>query len=246
MIEAGQMEAALESIGEHAGGVRLDRVPGSWRSFYLDKVVPAWLALGRREEAEEAARAAEAVAEATGVPLADASARRLRARLADGADAAELALASSVIFDASGAPVEAAISRTLAGTALAAAGETARATDLLTDASLTLERHGALRYRDAAERELGRLGRRRHRRTRAGAADGQGIDSLTERELQVAQLIVDRRTNAEIAATLFLSQKTVETHVRNLFHKLGVSSRVDVARVVERANPGGRQGRAPM
>jgi DNA-binding NarL/FixJ family response regulator len=60
------------------------------------------------------------------------------------------------------------------------------------------------------------------------------VESLTERELQVARLIVDRKTNAEIAGALFLSQKTVESHVRNLFHKLGVSSRVEVARVVER------------
>jgi DNA-binding NarL/FixJ family response regulator len=62
------------------------------------------------------------------------------------------------------------------------------------------------------------------------------VESLTERELQVAQLIVDRRTNPQIAAELFLSTKTVESHVRNLFHKLGVSSRVEVARVVERAS----------
>ena len=41
-------------------------------------------------------------------------------------------------------------------------------------------------------------------------------------------------TNREIAAALFLSDKTVESHVRNIFFKLGVSSRVDVARAVER------------
>ena len=52
----------------------------------------------------------------------------------------------------------------------------------------------------------------------------------------MARLIVDRRTNAEIAAVLFLSTKTVESHVRNLFNKLGVSSRAEVARVVERAD----------
>ena len=68
--------------------------------------------------------------------------------------------------------------------------------------------------------------------------------SLTERELQVARLIVDRKTNPQIAAELFLSPKTVETHIRNLFHKLGVSSRVEVARVVERADrdASGRSG----
>jgi DNA-binding NarL/FixJ family response regulator len=67
-----------------------------------------------------------------------------------------------------------------------------------------------------------------------GSANG-GLDSLTERELQVGRLVVARRTNQEIAAKLFISTKTVETHMRHIFEKLGVSSRVDVARVIERA-----------
>jgi DNA-binding CsgD family transcriptional regulator len=87
-----------------------------------------------------------------------------------------------------------------------------------------------------AERELRRLGLRRARRTRPGAPGAAGVASLTERELEVARLIVDRRTNPQIAAELFLSQKTVESHVRNLFTKLGVASRVEVARAVERAD----------
>jgi DNA-binding NarL/FixJ family response regulator len=62
------------------------------------------------------------------------------------------------------------------------------------------------------------------------------MGSLTERELQVARLVVDRRTNPEIAAELFLSQKTVETHLRNIFHKMDVTSRVALARAVERAD----------
>jgi DNA-binding NarL/FixJ family response regulator len=41
---------------------------------------------------------------------------------------------------------------------------------------------------------------------------------------------VDRRTNSEIGAELFLSGKTVETHVRNIFRKLDVAFRVEVAR----------------
>ncbi len=70
---------------------------------------------------------------------------------------------------------------------------------------------------------------------RSGTGAG-AVAALSERELQVARLIVDRRTNPEIAAELFLSTKTVESHVRNLFHKLGVRSRADVARVVEQAD----------
>jgi DNA-binding NarL/FixJ family response regulator len=47
--------------------------------------------------------------------------------------------------------------------------------------------------------------------------------------------VVARRTNPEIAAELFLSIKTVETHMRNIFRKLGAASRVEVARIVEQA-----------
>ena len=101
---------------------------------------------------------------------------------------------------------------------------------------------GALRYRAAAERELRRLGHHVHRRTRAGKPNGVGIETLTERERQVARLVVDRKTNPEIAAQLFLSPKTVETHIRNMFGKLDVVSRVEIARAIERAD---REDRAP-
>jgi DNA-binding CsgD family transcriptional regulator len=124
---------------------------------------------------------------------------------------------------------ESALSRTLAGQALARAGQSDRAVSELQRATATFDACGALRYRDGAERELGKLGQRPHRRTRAGSTEEAGIDSLTERELQVVRLVVDRNTNREIAAELFLSQKTVETHLRNIFRKMDVSSRVDRA-----------------
>ena len=63
---------------------------------------------------------------------------------------------------------------------------------------------------------------------------GAGLDELTEREREIAELVCDRHTNRQIAGELFLSEKTIETHLRNIFVKLGVGSRVEVARAVER------------
>jgi hypothetical protein len=58
-------------------------------------------------------------------------------------------------------------------------------------AARELEACGALRYRDEAERELRKLGHRIHRRTRPDKTAGTGIESLTEREQQVARFVVD-------------------------------------------------------
>jgi DNA-binding CsgD family transcriptional regulator len=148
--------------------------------------------------------------------------------------AAERALSAATALEEIGNLFDAATSRLLAGQALAEAGERDRAATELELAAMAFESFGSHRYQLQAERELRKLGRSIHRRTRPGKADGSGVDSLTERELQIARLVVDRKTNPQIAAELFLSSKTVETHLRNTFRKLGVASRVEVARVVER------------
>ena len=240
LVERGDPAAGVELMVEHGGGDDLPRFPGCWRAYFLDRLARARLLLGRRDDAEAAAAVAGAIAGSTGLQFAAMAARRAAAALALDADpgaAAEHGLASAAAADAIGAPVEAAISRTLAGVALARAGDRARGIAELQRAAAELDARGAIRHRDAAERELRRLGRRDlHRRTRAGKADGSGLEALTERELQIARLIVDRKTNREIATELFLGRKTVETHIRNVFHKLDVSSRVEVARVVERAD----------
>jgi DNA-binding CsgD family transcriptional regulator len=49
---------------------------------------------------------------------------------------------------------------------------------------------------------------------------------LTQRELQILQLIADGKTNKEIAATYFVELSTVKTHVNNIYAKLSVSNRV--------------------
>jgi ATP/maltotriose-dependent transcriptional regulator MalT len=241
LLAAGEPNRAAEELVSAAGGEELAELPGPWRVNYLELLTRCLLASGRRDDASRAAACAETVAETLDLRLPRAMADRAVAAVAldrgDATTAAERALASAATADDVGAVVEGALSRVLAGRSLGQAGDRERAAAELQGAAADLEACGAPAQRDAAERELGRLGLRPHRRTRRGARDGSdGIDSLTGRELEVARLIVDRRTNTQIAAALFLSPKTVESHIRHLFQKLSVSSRVEVARAVERAD----------
>jgi len=57
---------------------------------------------------------------------------------------------------------------------------------------------------------------------------------LSGREREIAERAAEGRTNREIGAELFLSEKTIEGHLTRIFAKLGVTSRVEVAEVVGR------------
>ena len=67
---------------------------------------------------------------------------------------------------------------------------------------------------------------------RVPVAASKAPGGLSRRELEVAQLMADGATNADAAAQLFISERTVESHVTNIFNKLGVDSRVQVVRWV--------------
>ena len=54
-----------------------------------------------------------------------------------------------------------------------------------------------------------------------------GAHGLSLRELQVLRLVISGKTNKAIADALFISERTVDRHVSNIFNKLGVSSRVE-------------------
>lgn len=237
LLDAGKPERAGAALGGSLGG-QFDSIPDVWRAYLLELMTRCWLALDRPDEAQSAATGAQASADAVGLRSAAAMAYRATAAVSlaadDAATAADRALLAATLSDAVGTPVEAALARTIAGRALAQTGERDRALQQLEQAATELDRYGAVRYRDAAERELRQLGQHIHRRTRPGES-ATGLGSLTEREMQIAQLIVDRKTNGEIAGELFLSKKTIETHIRNMFRKLDASSRVDIARAVEAA-----------
>lgn len=63
----------------------------------------------------------------------------------------------------------------------------------------------------------------------ASTTPAQPVEPLTDREEQVLALVARGRTNAEIAAELFISLSTVKTHVASLMAKIGVRNRVEIA-----------------
>jgi len=223
-----------------SGGIDQQQIGGGWRVRSLELLTRCLLDSGRHEEAQRAASTAADCADGISLPMAAAMADLARAAVmldcGDSGDAAERALVAATALEEVGNLFDAAGARTLAGRALARAGEQDRAATQLERSAAAFDGFGSPRLRAEAERELRKLGRRIHRRTRAGDADAPGVASLTGRELEVARLVADGKTNAEIAAALYLSPKTVETHLRNTFRKLNVSSRLQVARAVEQSD----------
>jgi DNA-binding NarL/FixJ family response regulator len=139
------------------------------------------------------------------------------------------ALKAAELADSVGAVIQAGRARTLAGRA----ADDEIGVPLLERAESELGGCGALRLRDEAARELRRRGHKSGARRRR-APGGEGLASLSGREREVADLVALGRTNKEIAADLFLSEKTVESHMTRLFGKLGVRSRAEVAEAVGR------------
>jgi ATP/maltotriose-dependent transcriptional regulator MalT len=237
LLEAGQAGRSVELLLTRAGGEELAQIGGSWRARFLELLTRALLAADRRAEAERAAVAVQVCAERVGLPSAVAMASLAAASLdldaINPSVAAERALAAAIALESVDARFDAARARVTAGRALGLAGDHDNAGLELARAAAAFESFGALRYRDQTERELRKLGRHIHHRTRSGESGVLGIESLTERELQVVHLILARKTNREIGDELFISRKTVETHLRHIFHKMNVASRVELARAVE-------------
>lgn len=107
------------------------------------------------------------------------------------------------------------------GRALAELNDVRAVSELERAASDALSR-GANTARDLADRSLRERGVRTWRRGAVGAP-------LTAREGEVARLVAAGATNREVASALFLSPKTVERHLVNLFRKLEVRNRTELA-----------------
>ena len=101
-------------------------------------------------------------------------------------------------------------------------GRRVEAREQLRDAYGTFSSMGAAGFADRAQRELQATGEKVRKRR------AEARDELTPQQLRVARLAQDGRTNSEIAAELFLSSRTVEWHLRQVFSKLGIRSRVQL------------------
>lgn len=104
-------------------------------------------------------------------------------------------------------------------------GQRTRARQRLEEALAEFTWLGATPWMERTREELARLGQRGER------------DELTATEQQVATLVADGRTNAEVANTLFMSPKTVEHHLTRIFRKLGLRSRTELAAHLGRRTP---------
>ena len=211
------------------------------RPLAYEAMVRAEIGLGRLDRAADCAARASAISD--GVPggwpwvrTECAVARVMRAR-GDLAGAAARALAAASAADALQARVEAGRSRLLAGRCLAAAGEREQAGAHLRAAEAQLASCDAMRLREECVRELRRIGLRVTRAGRRGDATQLGPGTLSGREREVADLAGAGHRNREIADRLFLSEKTVESHLRSVFMKLGISSRAHVARALAAPQP---------
>jgi DNA-binding CsgD family transcriptional regulator/tetratricopeptide (TPR) repeat protein len=123
-----------------------------------------------------------------------------------------------------------------AASALSGVGRREEAAALLEDAVGVYERVGASLNLSRAVAALRGMGMPRGRR-RVRQRPLRGWESLTPTELEVVRLVTQGLTNVEIGRRLFISRRTVETHLSHVFGKLGVSSRGQLAAEASRARP---------
>jgi DNA-binding NarL/FixJ family response regulator len=127
---------------------------------------------------------------------------------------------------------------------LAQAGDLTGARAALTKATGGYADLGAAWDIRRADARLRRLGVRRGPRS-LRIRPTTGWNALTPTEQRVAALVADGRSNPDIAADLLLSRRTVQTHVSHILTKLGYTSRIEIAREVDRRSTARRDERDP-
>ena len=229
LLHAGQEDwtgvlDAVERVRSRGRDEALGR-PGvhGWRPLEVE----AHLALGQLDDAERALDELERAVPASGHPTTELAVGRLRGTLADrrgqattadGAFAAAHRLAARVP-----SPYAVALLELRDGRRLVERGRHAEARTVL---SAARERFAALGARPDLERCDALL----HTAGAVpGLTDASPTFGLTPTETVVAGLVATGRTNQQVAGELFVSVKAIEFHLTNIFAKLGIRSRRDVA-----------------
>jgi DNA-binding NarL/FixJ family response regulator len=140
-------------------------------------------------------------------------------RFESGAERAAVAAARNLV---AGGRLDAARSRVLQATAIAATGARRAAVASFREAAEEADILGAVAVRNWSARELRRLGRR------LLPAAGSGWPALSEREQQVTLLAAEGYSNRMIGQALFLSERTVQSHLSRALVALGASSRAAI------------------
>ena len=210
----GAADAALALDREFAWGCGCPSLL-AWRSA----AALALSQLGEDERALELAHEELRLAEVLGAPRAVGIAQRTVA-LVGPADEREAALEAAVATLEGGiARLELARATCDLGAELRRRGERTAARDALRRAHTLATECGATRLANRARDELGRSGARLIREP------ATGVEALTPSEVRVAELAAEGLTNREVAQSLFVSEKTVETHLGRVYRKLDIKSR---------------------
>jgi DNA-binding CsgD family transcriptional regulator len=188
---------------------------------FRDTCVEVLLALRRTDDAAAEAERITELAERGQRPRGLMQAARSRGLVA--AANGDLAAASDAVAEALAQlehlhdPFERARVLQLGGTVARRAGRRTESREQLDEARRLFGSLGAVPFVERTDAELQRLGSRTGR-----------TDLLTHGEQQVAELVCDGRTNAEVAAALFITPRTVEAHLTRVYRKLGVRSRAEL------------------
>lgn len=201
------------------------------RALLAKSLVPALVKLDRIPEARRIAAEALEVTSAFGQARFIAAAVRASALAqADGPDVDGLRHAGN-IYERITAPVDLAQTLLELGAALRRRRQRTAAREPLRRALDLARAAEAHPLADRAEHEL-RASGGRPRRDRI-----TGRDALTASETRVAQLALEGLTNRQIAESLFITRRTVESHLERIFRKLGIHSRSELEPALDCAKP---------
>ena len=187
-------------------------------------LVDAALRVGERGRAVEAVESYRAWAPVSRAALVHATLARTRAQVADAADDAESLFVEALdLHRLDPAPFERARTELAFGEWLRRERRKTDARAHLRNAVDTFEGMGVSLWAERARGELQATGETARKR------DPSTVDDLTPQELRIAHLVAAGATNRDVAAQLFVSPKTVEYHLRKVFLKLGLKSRIELA-----------------